>query len=216
MRRTPVLLMLVLTTLPVFWGVGPAAAGGPTSVLVSSPEEARVAALHHTDAAYAALDELSGVLDAEADVSTGKRPPAGSGDVVTLTWLIHDVQVWRVDRVHLGGTGAPWVETRLAPEGGSIWDARASWHRANPKLPQLVDEVLRDPGAAALAEPLGADVAAASAPQPGPTRTPVAAVEPRSALTPVQWTGLGVVAGAVVALGALRLSARRSPRPSRR
>ena len=29
-----------------------------------------------------------------------------------MTWLIHDVAVWRVDRVYLGDEGGPWIATQ--------------------------------------------------------------------------------------------------------
>lgn len=186
MRRTPALLTLVLLTLTALWGAGPAVAGGPTSVLVSVPGEGRVAALYHTDTAYQALDELAAELN--ADTGTAGRPPTGgAGEVVTLTWLIHDVQVWKVDQVHLGGKGAPWVETRTVFDEASVWDVSVSWHRANPKLRNLLDEVLSDAG----------DVAATPAPRPD-------VVEGWSSSAVAACAAVGVVAGVLLTLVALR------------
>jgi hypothetical protein len=211
MRRTPALLTLVLLTLSVVWGAGPAAAGGPTSVLLSVPGEGRVAALYHTEAAYQALDELAGELDAGADASPGERPRAGDGDVVTLTWLIHDVQVWRVDLVHLGGTGAPWVESRQVTDGRSVQDAPASWHRANPKLPQLIDEVLESPRAATLVELGPGPHEAKGAAAPARPSSSTQGRERWSLLALAASTGVGVLAGGALTLVALRRRLRSEP-----
>ena len=188
MRRTPALLTLVLLVLTTLWGAGPAAAGGPTSVLVSVPGAGRVAALSHTDAAYQALDELAGELDAGTGGTAGQRPREGAGEVVTLTWLIHDVQVWRVDQVHLDGKGAPWVATRTVADGGSVWDVSASWHQGNPKLRDLLDELLSDAG------PVPADV-----------------TEGWSSSAVAAWSGVGVLAGVLLTLAALRRRLRPEP-----
>jgi hypothetical protein len=205
MRRTSVLLLLVLLTLPALWGSGAAVAGGPTSVLLSAPGEGRVAALYHTDAAYQALDELGAELN--ADTGTASSPPAGgAGEVVTLTWLIHDVQVWKVDRVHLGGKGAPWVETRTVYDEGSVWDVSASWHRANPKLRNLLDEVLSDAGAATVAPLVAEADDVAATPVPGAD-----AVDGWSSAAVAAGAGVGVVAGVLLTLVALRRRLRPEP-----
>ena len=209
MRRTPVLMLLVVL-LSVLWGTGAAVAGGPTSVLLSVPGEGRVAALYHTDTAYQALDEL---VSTGAGGSSGQQPGAGSGETVTLTWLIHDVQVWRVDHVHLGAPGAPWVETRQVTDGGSLWGARSTWHRADPGLRKLIDDLLDGKPAAPLAEPLGAEGAAAATVVSRPAKS-TTVVEPRSARTIVAWTGAGVLAGLVAGVAlTLATSRRRGQRP---
>jgi hypothetical protein len=112
--------------------------------------------------------------------------------VVTLTWLIHDVQVWKVDQVHLGGKGAPWVETRTVLDEGSVWDVSASWHRANPKLRNLLDEVLSDAG-------------------PATTVPRADAVEGWSSSAVAAWAGVGVLAGVLLTLVALRRRLRSEP-----
>jgi hypothetical protein len=140
----------------------------------------------------------------------GTPPSGGAGEVVTLTWLIHDVQVWKVDRVHLGGKGAPWVETRSVFNEGSVRDVSASWHRANPKLRNLLDEVLSDAGPAAAApslapeQPLVAEGVAAT-----PARAD--AVQGWSSSAVAAWAGAGVLAGVVLTLVALRRRFRSEP-----
>jgi hypothetical protein len=216
-RRTPALLTLVLLTFAALWGAGPAVAGGPTSVLVSVPGEGRVAALYHTDAPYQALEALSGELNAEVHPAARARPGGGAEPVATFTWLIHDVQVWRMDQVYLNADGAPWVERREVVDGGSVWDAPATWHRANPKLPGLVDEVLRYGRAAAMAQPPPTDAEAPSTRTWDPARaTPAAAApaapsvdEDGSSLTTAAWTGSALLAGAVAGAALMWLVLRR-------
>jgi hypothetical protein len=181
-----------------------------------------VAALYHTDAAYQALDELAGGLD--ADTGTAGRPPTGGdGEVVTLTWLIHDVQVWRVDQVHLGGKGAPWVETRTVVDGGSAWDVSASWHRADPQLRTLLDGVLSDAGPATAGRRLAAEQPLVAEPEDVAAAPAVPAVradvtEGWSSSAVAAWAGggvlAGVLAGVLVTLVALRRRLGREPTPT--
>ena len=91
---------------------GPAYAGGPTSVLLSVPGEGRTASLYYTDDAYEELADLVGAYDGTGTVDgSGRSHETGTG--VTLTWLIHDVTPWRVDRVYLQGDGAPWIASQV-------------------------------------------------------------------------------------------------------
>ena len=210
-----VCLVLALSSL---WASGPASAGGPTSVLLSAPGEGRVAALYYTDADYDRLGQLVGMSEVTGG-RAGSEKAHESGQVVTLTWLVHDVQVWRVDRVMIGGGGAPWVETRQVMDGGPVWDAPGVWHQADRRLVGLLARVLPDRGtgtsaatspldlaAEAGAEAAGNDEAAASdeAAPSGDATTG----SPRTALT---WAAVGVLAGGVMTSGLLRLQQRRRP-----
>jgi hypothetical protein len=208
MRRTPVLLLLVLLTLSGLWGTGAAVAGGPTSVLLSVPGEGRVAALYHTGTDYQALDEL---VSTDAGAVSGQPPRVRAGETVTLTWLIHDVQVWRTDQVHLGGTGAPWVETRYVSDGGSMWDARPSWHRADTGLRKLLGDMLDGAGAAAVVEP-GADPTAAEASAAPAPSSSAGGSGQRAPLMLAGSAGVGVLVGVMVTLVALRRRLRSEPR----
>ena len=132
--RLPAALVAVLTVLlvPVLVA-GPAAAGGPTSVLLTAPDIGRTASLYTTDDAYGQLAEQVGAYlalgsDAGSEGGSSSRSHAiGSG--VTLTWLMHDVSVWRVDRVYVDAAGGPWISSQESV-GGSIWEAPETWHRA--------------------------------------------------------------------------------------
>ena len=61
-----------------------------------------------------------------------------------MTWLIHDVTPWRVDRIYLDGDGAPWIATQvMVSETGSIWDSPVVWHQpeAGKELALLLDSL---------------------------------------------------------------------------
>ena len=52
----------------------------------------------------------------------------GLKDEVKLTWLVHDVTVWRLDRVVLTRNDGIWIETALTlPEDNHT----GRWHRAH-------------------------------------------------------------------------------------
>ena len=96
---------------------------------MTNPGLGRAAALHIENAAYNRLDAAVG------EEATGEaRPPSGmrSGDEeVRLTWLIHDMQIWKIDRVHLTSHDGIWVETVVDLTGdGDVFDRPARWHRA--------------------------------------------------------------------------------------
>jgi hypothetical protein len=211
-------LVLALTSL---WTSGPATAGGPTSVLLSVPGEGRMAALYYTDAQYDALNRLVGVVDTREGQS-GPLQSHETGQVVTLTWLIHDVQVWRVDRVMVGGGGAPWVETREVLDAGAVWDAPPVWHQADRRLTALLARVLPERGSATsgvAASPLdlAAEAPLTDAAPPADASTDEAASALRggassgSPLTALTWAAAGVLVGGVLTSGLLRHQQRRRP-----
>jgi hypothetical protein len=109
---------------------GPAFAGGPTSALLSVPGEGATASLYYTDPEYDALADLVGI---ETSDGVGKVDGSGlgheNGPGVTVTWLIHDVTPWRVDRIYLEGKGAPWISTQVSSGGGMSWDSPVVWHQ---------------------------------------------------------------------------------------
>lgn len=131
MRRLPAALTVLMTTLFLALGPGTAAAGGPTSVLLVAPGSGQTASLYSGDDDYELLAELLGAFGgatAAEDGRSGTDHATGYG--ITVTWLIHDVQVWRVDYVYPGAAGGPWVATRVSDlEGGTIWDSEVAWHR---------------------------------------------------------------------------------------
>jgi hypothetical protein len=127
------LVVLALSVMSLAFAAGPAAAGGPTSVLLVQSDTSKAASLYYTDADYVTLSELVGAssergLSGKTDTS-GKSHDLGSG--VTLTWLVHDVAVWRVDRVYLDAEGGPWIATQLVMnDSGNVYDSPTVWHTA--------------------------------------------------------------------------------------
>jgi hypothetical protein len=200
---------------------GTAAAGGPTSVLLASPFADAAAGLYYTDPDYSRLQILLG----GPDLPTGAPPPpaAAGSPYVTATWLIHDVDAWRIDRIFLVGDGV-WVVSELSGESGPLTgdgmypgqtgNAAAVWHR--PTDPAALIALLGahglTPGSArpdATVEPPanGASAVSAAAAARGTADTPVA--------TGWFWAIGGLLAG-LLAGGALvrAATARRvTPRP---
>jgi len=136
------LVMLASVFLPAM-----ARAGGPTSALLVSPANQQAAALYTSDPEY---EQLMMLLDQPA---TGTSPnaagtdpaPSAAADYVTVTWLIHDVTVWRIDRIFLAGpAGEPFIVTQTengdpaataVPLGSGMFPSEqgndsASWHRS--------------------------------------------------------------------------------------
>lgn len=111
----------------LLWGASAAVAGGPTSVLVTSPQSAQATARYYSDAEYGRLQELLG------PENTGAREaPEDAGLTrarqINVTWLVHDMSPWRLDRVFPVDSKARtvWIHTTT--------DVTASgngyWHRA--------------------------------------------------------------------------------------
>ena len=94
MRRTLAVAVLALWALIGLPGAAQAK-GGPTSVLITDPGSGRATALYYTSPDYAELTRLL-----ESDFNLGTKS-AGTRDAETynLTWMIHDVQPWRMDSV---------------------------------------------------------------------------------------------------------------------
>jgi hypothetical protein len=51
-------------------------------------------------------------------------------EVIRLTWLIHDQQIWRIDRVYLTAGDGIWIETMLSLDAGDVLAQPGNWHRA--------------------------------------------------------------------------------------
>lgn len=125
----------------VVLGATPAAAGGPTSVLLASPTSQETASLYGTEKDYDRLERL--LHDSGGVPEGGAAPPKldeMTGHMINVTWLAHDVHPWRVDRVY-----------RLAPADRGIWihtslDASSvgAWHRA--KDPRQLRALLTELG----------------------------------------------------------------------
>jgi hypothetical protein len=108
----------------------PAMAGGPTSVLLASPTRGVAAALYMSDSAYGRLRDLLGENLSQDKDAPDLRGGPGS-DAINVTWMIHDVQVWRVDRVFVDAAGGPWIETVMTMDGASPFETPAVVHRSS-------------------------------------------------------------------------------------
>ncbi|MGH1555106.1 hypothetical protein ACRAWF_34075 [Streptomyces sp. L7] len=89
---------LAMTLALMVWGASGAAAGGPTSVLVTSPTSGQAAALYYSDEQYGELQQLLG----PEGRGTRDKPPEADltrARQINVTWLAHDISPWRIDRV---------------------------------------------------------------------------------------------------------------------
>ena len=199
MRRFIVLVIATLAGLVILPATR-ANAGGPTSVLVVDNQGRHAAGALAGSSAY---DSLARALDIENPPNGQPRSEdsfmAGS---IRLTWMIHDVQPWRVDALTIEGSDV-WVSTLLMQGGESLFSgaespAKAVWHRpANTALLLTALTDLGVLGGGALQSPPSptgstASVAGPSAPPaPASTGIPPAALAVSAALALV----LGALAG---------------------
>lgn len=210
MRRNRAVLALLVAVLAIPLLAGPASAGGPTSTLLVAPDTGRTASLYASDPDYALLAELVGAFG--GDAATEDRSDAGPGTApdVTVTWLLHDVQVWRVDRIDVDAPGGPSVSTRVVhTETGSVWDSPEVWQSVTrgKELTLLLDRL-------GLLETSAAGAAAATAAQGGavPDRTPARSADGGgTGLTGPVWGLAGLALGLVLALAATRVRSRLGP-----
>lgn len=210
------LIAAVLVVVSLAWWE-PAAAGGPTSALLSVPGQGKTASLYYTDPEYDALADLVGVTSTtgagEVDRSGGTHDSGGPG--VTITWLIHDVDPWRVDRVYPAENGAPWIATQTVGEDGGIWNSPVVWHQPENggRLMALLDDLGVGKAASGADEFTG--VAGASTPAPAEADSEPADVEPAAAgssgSTGTWWALGGVLVGVLATLCVSRLRRRERP-----
>lgn len=142
----------------------PASAGGPTSVLLVSPATGSTASLYATDADYGLLMRALG----ESPVADGKGLglKAGPGyNQVNITWLVHDVAVWRTDHIVMSAADGPWVQTRISYDGATGYSDPGIWHRGTD--PTLFLGLLDKLGVLG-----GTGSKAAAAPRPAPAAAP--------------------------------------------
>ncbi|WP_405822548.1 hypothetical protein OG705_22040 [Streptomyces sp. NBC_00838] len=135
LRRTGTVrrLAALIAVTALTWGFAPSAvAGGPTSVLITSPESAETAALYNSDAEYEALSkqlggEGMGVLPEGRKKRPGSLDSAMGSRQINVTWMVHDVQPWRLDRVYPGAdTSEIWIHTTTDMRGQET----GVWHQA--------------------------------------------------------------------------------------
>ena len=186
-RRVVSILFLALLGLAVPFTPS-AYAGGPTSLLLTRPGDQRATAAYWDDTVYQAIsvslavdDERGGRLEAPASVGTD------TGPVVGLTWLVHDVSVWRVDQIHLTAADGIWVETWTDMDGSAgVLETDGRWHR--PAAAKQLEAALVQAGL------IGGRTSRANSPSTGPTRSvdPVPSTDPAPSTIsspPVEVTG---------------------------
>ena len=188
MRLRGMLVGIVATLGALCWSAVPevAYAGGPTSVLVVNLSEQRATGLYHSDSGY---DRLVAAVDAYGTgTGSADRPRSisgSAGETIRLTWLIHDQQIWRIDRIHLTDGDGVWVQT-VSDLAGSAdpFDHPGVWHR--PADARGLLAVL-------------ADVPAS--PRPVISESTIAAAELPAAGEPASWpSGLLVIGAGLIGL----------------
>ncbi|MCX4818870.1 hypothetical protein OG883_02915 [Streptomyces sp. NBC_01142] len=224
-------LAALATVLALTWLLAPSAmAGGPTSVLLTSPASSETASLYYSDEDYA---ELSNLLVTSPEREQGQRPPGLHMEVgtrqINVTWLVHDVQPWRLDQVYLSKRPeVVWIHTSTDME-----TQQGTWHKAgHPKDLFLLVKKLgllgrtssegggaQPPPAWEQGEDQSQNPGEAGAPEEQsaapPATDPAAATATATATdgsTDWWWAIPGLAAGAVLAL-VLRPLASRLPRP---
>ncbi|MDX3071915.1 hypothetical protein [Streptomyces sp. MI02-7b] len=198
-------------------GAGPATAGGPTSVMLVAPESGKAAAIYTTSPDYQTLDASIGREPAASAPPSLTDVEAGGQRQVTVTWLVHDVSVWRVDFVYPDAAGGPWIHTREVGEKGlpeqGVWH-----HAAQPKaLGALLGRMgLLGPdkglGVSAPDYPFGVaqgSSPAASSPAPAAAEDTAGGTDWWLSLPGL---GAGLALGSAGTLLASRLMSRRTPR----
>lgn len=215
-RVRTALTAALLLGVSLIWA-GSASAGGPTSALLSVPGSGATASLYYTDPAY---DDLAGLVGMAEPAGTIDKSGASheSGPGVTVTWLIHDVEPWRVDRIYLTGKGAPWVSTQMTDGSGSLWDSPVVWHQPTDAaaLTELLDGLgLAGParadgfdGVAGAPMPAAEEPAADAPPAVAPAPTESSETSGASGLTGIWWALGGLAVGVGATLLALRLRRR--------
>ena len=187
---------------------GHAAAGGPTSVLVVNPATGETGALYVTDGNYQVLEDAL----APAPGISVDRPPqlsAGPGTpAINITWLIHDVSVWRIDHIRLD-LKYVWVQTNVMADGAYPNDGSGKWHVASDAdaVIGVLDQlgVLPDGGTEVASESaVGSLIGEGN--HSGMTEPGVAAAEPVNpvpAATVSGWQWIAVAGAGGIALGAI-------------
>ncbi|MDT7840766.1 hypothetical protein [Streptomyces justiciae] len=200
---------------------GSAAAGGPTSVLIVSPESAETASLYYSDREYGTLERLLGEPGAG---SAGKPPEADliAGPQINVTWMVHDVSPWRVDRVYPAtDSEAVWIHTAANLDAST----NGTWHRA--QQPKVLRDLLKDLGVMGKAsdgdsaveypppwDTYGTDAEATQSPEPS---LAAASARPSGPADPTDWWWAlpGVAAGVGGTLLIRRAAARQKAGPPR-
>ncbi|MFI6015426.1 hypothetical protein ACIBAG_42825 [Streptomyces sp. NPDC051243] len=183
-------------------------------MLLVSPESTETASLYYSDKEYSALEQL---LGAPGGAGTRDKPPEAdltSARQINVTWLIHDVTPWRLDRVFSTDDGRDvWIHTAANPDRTT----NGTWHRAGHptqlrallKKLGLMGKASGEGGAAIF--PPASEVNGTDDDVKHPADTAAEATEAAAEASPAQptrsgngtdwwWALPGVAAGAVLAL----------------
>jgi hypothetical protein len=206
-RRTLALFVALLAVAAL--GAAPAQAGGPTSVLLSSPP--KVVAVGYEDQRYADLQRLTD--------SVGSRDAAGDerhavGSFVRATWLVHDMSVWRLDIIYPDAPGGPWIARQEFD--GSPSSGKPTWHTPADRVGllkllgslQLLSGQRNGEPSYGGPTTFGRQAEAAPVSEP-PAEAPPAQAAATSVFTGWRWTIPGFLLGAVLAVVAVRLLPKR-------
>lgn len=139
----------VAATLALVVGAPQAVAGGSTSVLMVSPESGQSASLYISDKEYDELEAGLGYLGGGVGKGQHEQPPGlvmGDGTrQINVTWMLHDVRPWRVDRAYpmatdsedtrdgkggKGGKGGKDVDTVWIHTTTDVASMKGVWHKA--------------------------------------------------------------------------------------
>jgi hypothetical protein len=200
----PILVAMLLGAIGWAGSAATAYAGGPTSVLLTNPEDGRARALYITNPDYGRLEAAVG------DEAAGTSAPSGlrtGEEEVRLTWLIHDMQIWRIDRVYLTRQDGIWVETIVETTGdGDVFGRPSRWHRAHDE--QALTSLLASAGL------VGTDSVPSNPSNPNlPSGVTDASAPPSRAVVPIVAAALGgLVIGAAGSLLLRRRPAVDQPR----
>jgi hypothetical protein len=179
-RVARLITVLVLVGASCLLAAGTGFAGGPTSALLVAPGYERAAAVYYSDPEYQQLETLL-AQPAAATGSAADVPAAAPADglgYITVTWLVHDVSIWRIDRIFLAQDGDHLIVTQLTDGSnatgigmypGQLGDDTAVQHRAADPvaLQSLLDKLgltAARSGPAADAQPADVPMRAAAVP----------------------------------------------------
>ncbi len=212
-RVSRLFLVLVVLVTSGLAAAGTAAAGGPTSAILVAPGFQHAAAIYQSDPEYQRLETL--LAEPAAGVSKAELPttvPADGSGYVTVSWLIHDVAIWRIDRIFLAKNGDPLIVTQMVDGTAASADGMYPGESGNDTA---VKHRSSDPAALqALLDGLGLTAAGHAqaigvALQAAPT-TPVTAAADEPATSPPT-AALWILAGLVLGVGVTALAFRTLP-----
>jgi hypothetical protein len=201
----------------LLWGASSAMAGGPTSVLVTSPQSEEAIARYYSDKEYGQLQRLLGPENKGSHNMPGQANLA-SAHQINVTWLAHDISPWRVDRVFPVDSPSQevWIHTAAdLPESQNGY-----WHRA--EQPAQLLSLLKELGVMGRANSPSSYTGVFPAPWQSDTSAPSAQDERTTTTVTVTdgteddgtdwwWAIPGAATGAALALVLRRLVPRLAP-----